>query len=111
VTAEKIYLNGEPCKASKDVKPNDEVSMRMGPVWKKYLILDIPKSRVGAKLVSELIKETTAWDDLETLDRIETQNKQNRLQGLVGRPTKKVRRTIDRYREEGEQSDEDYSVE
>ncbi len=105
VAAEKVTLNDAYVKGSKDVSVGQIIGIKHGPVWKTYEILDIPKSRVGPKLVPELIKETTSWDDLELLERIEQENKQNRLLGLRGRPTKRVRRQMDKFREEGEDLD------
>ena len=100
VSAEKVKLDGEFVKSSKDVAIGQELALKRGPVWKTYEILDIPKSRVGAKLVPDLIKETTSWEDLELLESIEKENQLNRIQGLRGRPTKKIRRDLDKFRGE-----------
>ncbi|NNK80617.1 MAG: RNA-binding S4 domain-containing protein [Flavobacteriales bacterium] len=101
--SEKVKLNNDFIKSSKGVKIGDEIAVKRGPIWKSYEVISIPKSRVGAKLVSELIKETTSWEDLEILERVEMQNKQNKQQGIYGRPTKKVRRDIDRFRRDMEE--------
>jgi len=101
VNADKVKLNGAFVKGSKDVSIGHTIALKHGPVWKTYEILDIPKSRVGAKLVPELIKETTPWADLELLESIEQENRLNRLQGLRGRPTKRDRRDLDQFKGDG----------
>jgi ribosome-associated heat shock protein Hsp15 len=106
VASEKVKLNDEFVKTSKEAKVGDEVALKKGPVWKRYEILSIPKSRIGAKLVPEHIKETTPWSDLEILDRVELENKLSRQEGIFGRPTKKSRRDIDRFKR-GLEKDED----
>ena len=109
VASDKVQLNNEFVKTSKEVKIGDEFTIKQGPIWKRYEILSIPKSRVGAKLVAEHIKETTPQADLEILDRVELENKMSRQQGIYGRPTKKSRRVIDRFKRNYEKDDEDMS--
>ena len=99
VYAEKVKLNGEFVKGSKSISIGHQFSMKHGPVWRVYEVLNIPKGRVGAKLVPELIKELTPWADLELLESIERENRLNRLQGLSGRPTKRNRRDMDKFKD------------
>ncbi len=91
---EKAMLNGAFVKGSKNVKIGNTFSIKVIPIWREYKILDIPKSRVGAKLVPELIKEITPQEDLDLLNEVELQNKLNKSLGIKGRPTKKDRRDI-----------------
>lgn len=98
VASEKAKLNDDFVKTSKEVKVGDEIAIKKGPIWKRYEILEIPRSRLGAKLVPEHLKETTPWEDLEVLERIELENKLSRQQGIYGRPTKKSRREIERFK-------------
>ena len=106
VAAEKVKLNDEFIKTSKEVKVGDEVALKRGPIWKRYEVQSIPKSRIGAKLVPDHIKETTPWADLEILDRVELENKLSRQHGIFGRPTKKSRREIERFKRGLEEEDE-----
>ncbi len=96
--AEKVKLNGVFVKGSKTVKVGDEVGVKVNPIWKTYKILDIPKSRVGAKFLPELIKETTPDLDLEMLAHVQELNRKNRFDGLRGRPTKRDRRKLDGFK-------------
>ncbi len=92
-------LNDSFVKGAKNVKIGDTFSIKVIPIWRKYKILAIPKSRVGAKLVSELIKEITPQSDLDLLQEIELQNKLNKSLGIKGRPTKKDRRALNDFLE------------
>ena len=82
-------------KASKEVKVGDTISIRVNPIWKSFKVLDIPKSRVGAKLVPEYATEITDELDKQTLELAQEVQRQMRNQGFSGRPTKKDRRKLD----------------
>lgn len=92
-----IQLNGEICKSSKTVSNGAQIGVKNNPIWKTYKVINIPKSRIGAKLISEHLIETTSEEDLLVLKEIQSQNRLNHLQGLKGRPTKKNRRDIDGF--------------
>ena len=92
--SDKVKLNGEPVKPSKLIKQNDIISIKIIPIWKSFKIVDLPKSRIGPKLVSDYTIETTTKTDLATLDQHEIMNRQNRSLGIMGRPTKKDRRNL-----------------
>jgi len=94
-----VRLNDDITKSSKLVTNNSIISIKHNPIWRVYKVIDIPKSRIGAKLLSLHLHEITAKEDLETLKTIEAENRKNYLQGLKGRPTKKNRRDIDEYRD------------
>ena len=94
-TSDKIKLNNESVKPSKVVQIGDVLEIKNNTIWLKFKILDIPKSRVGAKLVDANIQNITPVGDLELLNQIELINKQNKVLGIKGRPTKKIRRTLD----------------
>ncbi len=93
-----IKLNDSDIKPSANVKVGDTVSYRVPPIWKQYEVLEIPKSRVGAKLVDDLVKETTPWAELEKLEIAVLAQKHERPRG-AGRPTKRERRDMDRLKD------------
>ena len=93
-TSEKVKLNGDFIKSSKIVKQNDTIAIKVVPIWKTFKIIDLPKTRISAKLVGNFYKEITSNRDLELLKQYELINKQNRSIGLKGRPTKKKRRNL-----------------
>ncbi len=95
-SGEKVLLNGEVSKPGKNVKVGDEISIKMVPVWLNYRVKGIPKSRVGAKLVPDYLEDLTEADTLEQLEQIRLLNRQNKVLGIKGRPTKRDRRNLDR---------------
>ncbi|MBR6277829.1 MAG: RNA-binding S4 domain-containing protein [Bacteroidales bacterium] len=105
----RILLNGSAVKPSREVKPGDEVSVKVNPIFRRYKILNLLKGRVGASKVPDYIVETTPEDDLF---KLKTMNEISHLSFGVrdrgaGRPTKKDRREIDRFYDDAE-DDEEY---
>lgn len=92
----RISMGGTQVKASRTVKAGDTVDVRVPPATRSFKIIDIPRSRVGAKLVPNYITEVTAPDQLEIIELQKLAASMNRQKGL-GRPTKKDRRDIDSY--------------
>lgn len=84
-------------KASREIRVDQTFAIRVQPIWRVFKVLDIPKSRVGAKLVPNLITEITPESDLKLLAEVQKQNQENRLKGILGRPTKKNRRDLDDF--------------
>ena len=99
-TSEKVRLNGLIIKPSKEICPGDELVLRDNPTWRKFKVIDIPKNRVGAKLVQDYLLEITPKEDLEQIKIVSEMNRQNRFHGIVGRPTKRDRRDLDRFKSE-----------
>jgi ribosome-associated heat shock protein Hsp15 len=100
----KVTLNGEPIKPSKELKPGDILSLRKGPVHFSWKVIDFPKSRVSAKLVTDFAIDVTPAEELRKWELVLLAMKDNRPRGL-GRPTKRERRYIDKLL--GNEDDED----
>ncbi|MFY8137333.1 MAG: RNA-binding S4 domain-containing protein [Flavobacteriales bacterium] len=94
--AEKIWINGELVKASREVKVGDVVKVRKGPIHFSFQVIAFPTSRIGAKLVMTYTKDVTDPIELEKMERIRLQNQVDRPRGL-GRPTKRDRRDLDSF--------------
>ena len=101
----KVKVNDQVAKPSREVFPTDKIIVRKEQVNLSLDVLDIPKSRIGAKLVDIYRVNTTPKDAF----------KQNELQSLAqdyyrekgeGRPTKKDRRELDNYVEEPDQKED-----
>lgn len=90
----KIKLNGEPVKPSKELKLNDTVSFRFGPIIKSFRVIGFPTSRVGAPLVKEYCEDLTPPEEYEKLKVAREFEKPFFYTGK-GRPTKKDRRKLD----------------
>jgi ribosome-associated heat shock protein Hsp15 len=95
---DKVWLNDELVKASREVKLQDVIRVRKGPIHFTYRTVSLPHTRVGAKLVSTYAADVTSEDELKKLEIIRLQYKNDRQRGL-GRPTKKERRDLDDYTE------------
>ncbi|MBW6482431.1 MAG: RNA-binding S4 domain-containing protein [Vicingaceae bacterium] len=93
---EKVKLNGEFVKPSKTIAVDDVISIKVITIWRNFKVLDIPKSRIGVKLVNQYLLETTTAADLQLLEEVQQQQHQNKLLGIKGRPTKKIRRDLDK---------------
>ena len=89
-----VKINGDSVKPSRDVFPSDKIEVRKNQINYKIEVLDLPPSRVGAKLVSIYITDITPKEILEKLDLLKYSKDYYRKKG-TGRPTKKDRRDID----------------
>ncbi len=89
----RVKVNDEVVKASREVKIGDRITYRKDGVEFEIEVLAIPKSRVGAKLLPDLIKELTSSEELEKKDFINMMHRLSRPRG-TGRPTKKERRDL-----------------
>jgi len=94
-----IKLNGANVKPSKDVFTGEKLSIRKDQINYEILVLDIPKNRVGAKLVDLYRKDITPEDAFQNQEMLKFSKDYYRKKG-TGRPTKKDRRDIDTYNDE-----------
>ncbi|MDY0253634.1 MAG: RNA-binding S4 domain-containing protein [Tenuifilaceae bacterium] len=94
----RVKVNDAEAKPSKEVKAGDVITVRKPPVVYSYVVKDIPKNRVGAKLVHDYLENTTPEDELAKLEPGFIAFQGNRPRG-TGRPTKKERRTLDNIRD------------
>lgn len=96
-----IRVNEVVIKPSRDVFPGDKLTVRKNQVNYELEILDLPSGRVGAKLVDIYRKDTTPKEAFEHSELLKYSKDYYRKKG-TGRPTKKDRRDIDDYLDEGE---------
>ncbi|MGK0378627.1 RNA-binding S4 domain-containing protein [Patiriisocius sp. Uisw_017] len=97
-----VRVNDAPVKPSRDVYPGDNVTVRKNQISYTLKVLDLPKSRLGAKLVDMYRKDTTPKEAFEANDLLKYSKSYYRKKG-VGRPTKKDRRQIDSYKDTEEE--------
>lgn len=90
----KVKMDGTNVKPSKEVFPNDKLTVRKNQIDYELEVIDLPPSRVGAKLVSLYIVDTTPKEAFEKLELLKYSKDYYRKKG-TGRPTKKDRRDID----------------
>lgn len=100
----KVRVNGDLIKPSREIYPTDKITVRKNQVNYELIVLDTPKSRLGAKLVDIYRKDVTPEEALQKLDLLNYSKDYYRKKG-TGRPTKKDRRDIDDWFEEPSDND------
>lgn len=97
--AGKVSVNGHEVKPSKEVKINDTITVKVNPHFTRtLLVLDISENRVSASRVSLLAQELTPSEEYEKLKLYREFQGEWRPRG-AGRPTKKERRIIQRFKD------------
>ncbi|WP_116770889.1 RNA-binding S4 domain-containing protein [Maribacter litoralis] len=91
-----VKINGITAKPGREVFPMDEIVARKNQIDYKFTVLDIPPSRVGAKLVDIYRKDSTPKEAFEHNELLQYSKDYYRKKG-IGRPTKKDRRDIDEF--------------
>lgn len=99
VAGGKIQVNGERAKPAKMVAPGDTVRVRVGPYEHTVVVRALGERRGSAQVAARLYEETA--DSRRAREAIALQM---RLQAFPayegkGRPTKKERRRIERFRD------------
>ncbi|GAA4159170.1 RNA-binding S4 domain-containing protein [Chryseobacterium ginsenosidimutans] len=92
----RVSIGESVVKSSKEVKEGDVIKIRKNQIDYKIKVIQIPKSRMGAKLVSLHIKDVTDKEQYEILKMRKASQDYYRIKG-EGRPTKKDRREMDDY--------------
>ncbi|WP_100076793.1 RNA-binding S4 domain-containing protein [Chryseobacterium camelliae] len=92
----RVAIGDSVVKSSKEVKEGDVIKVRKNQIDYKIKVLQIPKSRLGAKLVPLHIKDVTDKEQYELLKLRKASQDYYRIKG-EGRPTKKDRREMDDY--------------
>ena len=91
-----VKINNESVKASKLVYNGDTIIVRKDQINYQLIVLDIPQSRIGAKLVNLYVKDSTPTEEFEKQELLKYSKDYYRKKG-VGRPTKKDRRNLEDY--------------
>ena len=94
----RVMINDMPAKASKTVSAGETIKVRKPPVIYTYRIKELPPSRVSAKLVDDYIEDQTPEDEKLKLEMKQKARLSYKFKGS-GRPTKKERRDLDKFRE------------
>lgn len=89
----RVAVGGAAVKASREVKGGDVLEVKKNGINYQIKVLDIPKSRIGAKLVGDYVKDQTDPQQYEALKLKREEQNYYRQKG-EGRPTKKDRRDI-----------------
>ena len=92
----RVKVNGNIVKASKEIIPGDQIEVKKDQINLSFKVINVPKSRIGAKLLSLHIIDTTPKEEYEVLELRKLSQDYYRIRG-EGRPTKKDRRDLDDY--------------
>ncbi len=91
-----VKIDGSNIKPAKEVFGGETITVRKNQINYQFEVLDIPKNRVGAKIVDLYRKDTTPTEAFENQDVLNFAKDYYRKKG-TGRPTKKDRRDLEDY--------------
>ncbi|MDG1397502.1 MAG: RNA-binding S4 domain-containing protein [Polaribacter sp.] len=94
-----VKITDNNVKPSKEVFGGELILVRKNQINYQIKVLDLPKSRVGAKLVDLYRKDVTPKDEFEKNELLKYAKDYYRKKG-TGRPTKKDRRDIEGFTED-----------
>ena len=80
------------------VKEGEVVQVKKPPITYSFKVLQTIEKRIGAKLVPEVMENVTTPDQYELLEMSRISGFIDRARG-TGRPTKKDRRSLDKFNE------------
>lgn len=92
----RVKINDSNVKPAKEVYVGEKLNVRKNQINYQLEVLDIPKNRVGAKLVDLYRKDTTPSSEFDAQNLLKLSKDYYRKKG-TGRPTKKDRRDIEEY--------------
>ncbi|MFT4646680.1 MAG: ribosome-associated heat shock protein Hsp15 [Planctomycetota bacterium] len=100
-----VKMENKNLKPSKEVFGEELILVRKNQINYQIKVLDLPESRVGAKLVDLYRKDVTPKEEFEKNELLKYSKDYYRKKG-AGRPTKKDRRDIEGYQEDSEETEE-----
>jgi len=89
-----VAVNEIPAKPARDVRPGEMVTVKQGLVLRTLRVVDVPRSRVGPKLVANFCADLTPPSEIQRAREKSVQQLLAREKGS-GRPTKRDRRRLD----------------
>jgi ribosome-associated heat shock protein Hsp15 len=98
-----VKIENKSIKPSKEVFGNELILVRKNQINYQIKVLDLPESRVGAKIVDLYKKDVTPKEEFEKTELLKYSKDYYRKKG-AGRPTKKDRRDIEGYQEDTEEN-------
>ncbi|QED36341.1 RNA-binding S4 domain-containing protein [Antarcticibacterium arcticum] len=105
----KVKIQGVSVKPSREVYATDKVSIRKDQIDYEIEVLDLPASRVGAKIAGLYVQDITPKEAFEKMELLKYSKEYYRKKG-TGRPTKKDRRDIDELLDNTEEKNKEESI-
>ena len=102
----RVSIGGSSVKSSREVNEGTIIKIRKNQIDYQIKVLQIPKSRLGAKLVPLHIQDKTDKEQYEILKQRKLAQDYYRIKG-EGRPTKKDRRSMDGFIENDSENEMD----
>ena len=100
----RIKVNGVVAKASREIVASDTIEVKKDQINLSLKVIQVPKNRIGAKLLTLHIVDTTSKEEYELLELRKLSQDYYRERG-EGRPTKKDRRELDDYISDNNEED------
>ena len=95
-----VSIGDRTAKPAHNIRVGDIVNVKKAPITYSFRVLKCAENRVGAKLIPELMENITSQEQYEILEMSRMSGFVGRARG-TGRPTKKERRDLDQFVEEG----------
>lgn len=99
-----VKVNNVTSKSAKNIHPGDDIIIRLRGRYRSFKVLGISKRSISAKLARDLYEETTESkltpEEKELIDLTVKTTKHDRAK-YKGRPTKKTRRDLVRWKDSG----------
>ncbi len=95
----RVMINGMNLKPSRIVKVGELITVRKPPVIYTYKVIGIIHNRVSAQLAKDYVENLTSDEEILKLSLSKIDLGFQRDKG-TGRPTKRERRTLDKFRED-----------
>ncbi len=94
----KVKIEGSSVKPSRHVKIGEVITVQQGYVKRAFKVVDLLEKRVSAPLVKNFAIDITSQEELDKLQTERFVSYQSKFKG-VGRPTKKDRRLLDKFKD------------
>lgn len=92
-----VLINNLEVKPSRLVKINEQIDVKCPPIVRSFIVTGISQNRVSAAIAKTLVEEITPQSEFDRLKMLS--NTFEKRDPGTGRPTKKERRLIEKFRE------------
>ena len=96
----RVLIDDQQVKPSQQVKVGSIVTVKKKPVFFKYKVLGLLAKRQSAKIAREYLEDITPEKEMKKLEVQKQVIQEHRPRGH-GRPTKKERRELDKFKNKG----------
>ena len=96
----RVLIDDQQVKPSHTVRVGSIVTVKKRPVFYKYRVLGLLAKRQSAKIAREYLEDITPENEMKKLEVQKQVIQEHRPKGQ-GRPTKKERRELDKFKRKG----------